>query len=83
MSPKISWGAVSTMCTEASSLSLSSWSAPTTPSAASSILVRPSGTVAPIEQLQSMMMEMATAALRCSSRTSSDTGSTSSTGDLR
>ena len=37
-------------------------SAPTTPSAASSIFVRPSGTVTPIEQLQSMMMRHAMAA---------------------
>ena len=45
--------------------------------------VLPSGTVAPIEQLQSMMMLIAIATRRCSSRTSSETGSRSSTGLLR
>ena len=78
-----SLASVSTMCTEASSRSPKSSSAATAPSPASAIFVRPSGMVAPMEQEQSMRSESATAALRSSWRTSSDTGNSGSTGDLR
>jgi hypothetical protein len=80
---KISCTSVSTMCTDTSSFSLSSVSAPTTPSAATSIFVRPSGTPTPMEQLQSISTLMARAVRRCSSRISSDTGSSGSTGERR